>query len=152
MAELYGYKSGQSVVPYLSKVGFDISSESKFWTIDKSSLEVIGRSVSVSGSGQVGGSASGNRSSSSNYNSSTGKYSRSSGGSVSGSGSVNYSGKATATTESVYDGMDALFIDTKDGYFYKHNKVDNAYVFAVRGDSSSELYGISLKTDVSINP
>ncbi len=152
MVELYGYKSGQSVVPYFAKVGFDITSESKFWTIDKSSLEIVGRSVSVYGSGQYGGSASGTGSSNSSYKGSSGKYTRNMGGSVSASGSANYSGRATATAESVYDGMDTLFIDTKDGYFYKHNKVDNAYVFAVRGDSSAELYGMSVKADVSINP
>lgn len=152
MLETYGYKSGQSALPYLSKVGFDITRESRFWTIDKSSLEVIGRSVSVYGSGQYGGSATGTRSSSTTYGSSANKYSRSSGGNVSSSGAVNFAAKATATAESVYDGMDCLFIDTKDGYFYKHNGSDSVYVFAVRGDSSTELYGISMPVEININP
>jgi len=147
----YGYTSGQSMAPFMGKLGFVMPNDSKFWTRDKSSMEFTGREVFVSGTGQyvAGGSSSRSVTSSSSYRPSryttkTSVSSSSGAAVVSGSGSV----KTRASDAGLYD----VIINSKDGYFYKQQNAERAYVIPVRGDKSTELFAVVTEYEVSIKP
>lgn len=153
MLELYGYTPGQSAVTYLTKVGFNISNESKFWSVDKSSAEFSGKEVFVSGTGQYASSSTTNRST---YNSSSGpsrissRNSKATNTNSHGAGVV--SGSLSVKQRAEDSGMYDLIVDTKNSYFYKYNGFDTAKILAVRGNSSSDIYSVNTQVDVSISP
>lgn len=150
LMEMYGYKSGQSALPYMSKAGFDIGRESKFWTIDKSSTEFTGKEYFVSANTNYNANSTTNRSlyASSPYQS--GRYTGNSNINSSGSGAL--SGSIAIKNRDEYSGLNDLYIDTKDGYFYKHNGSDRVNILAVRGDGKTDIYAVNSKIDVSITP
>ena len=153
MIELYGYVPGQSALTYLTKVGFDIGNESKFWSIDKSSGEFSGKEVFVSGTGQYAGSSTSN---SSSFNGSSGpsrissRNTRTANTNSYGAGVA--SGSLSVKQRSENSGMYDLVVDTRNGYFYKFNGSDTAKILAVRGNSSSDIYSVNAQVDVSISP
>jgi hypothetical protein len=145
MIELYGYKSGQSALPYLSKVGFKFGNESKLWAIDKSSAELSGKELYVSGSANYASSNATTRTSSSSN-----RYSQSSSTNSGGAGA--FASNLSVKQRSADSGLHDLTLDTRNGYFYKYNGSDTANILAVRGDSSTEIYAVSVQEDVSITP
>jgi len=153
MIELYGYTPGQSALSYLTNIGFKIGGESKIWSVDKSSGEFTGKEVFVSGTGQYAGSSTNNRT---NYTSSSGPSRISSRNSnianTNSYGSGAASGSLSVKQRSEDSGLYDLVVDTKNGYFYKHNGSDTAKILAVRGNSSSDIYSVNTQVDVSISP
>ncbi|MBT1070171.1 DUF1566 domain-containing protein [Pelotalea chapellei] len=142
MIELYGYTSGQSALTYLTKIGFNIPAESKFWSVDKSSGEFSGREFFVSGTGQYAGSNSSSRSNSRSMRTTTNNNYGA--GVASGSLSI----KQRSEDYGLYD----LIVDTKNGYFYKYNGSDTAKILTVRGNISTDIYSVNTQVDVSISP
>jgi hypothetical protein len=151
LIEMYGYTYRQSTLPYLAKVGFNIPKNTKFWTIDKSAVEFVGKQVFISSGGTASASGTSNRST---YASTPlrggGRYTKNTdvSASVSGSNERNYAVREKADDSGTYD---VIFV-TADGNYQKHMGAEPVHVLAVRGNSSLDVYAYSTNIDVSISP
>jgi hypothetical protein len=150
LASTYGYSYRQSLLPYLNKIGFNMSYDAKFWTIDKSSTEYVGDEVFVSGGTNYSRSGSSGRSTNVSSPYRSGRYTKSTDSSSSGTSS--FSGNLSVKEKSGDSGLYDVIFGTSDGNYYKHNGTEQVYVMAVRGSSNSDIYAISKKIDVSIVP
>jgi hypothetical protein len=153
MIELYGYTSRQSAVTYLEKVGFDIGGETRFWSVDKSGIEYTGKEVYVTRTKDYASDSSVRRTASASHSGPSHISNRSTKAATTNiSGAMTSSSSVSVKTPTEDSGLYDLVVDTKNGYFYKHNGTDPAKILAVRGNGASEIYAVSAPVKISIAP